>query len=204
MLTAIVSLYGKENVRLAFKQFSVDGFQGHDLDAARTVKILLEVFVAMLDDTKSKQLAEQLYGLSPLPHLCGANAVVNVVQIADRLPNICKCGKPVGFPFDAEFCVDCSTGSGDQIIHSKIFSAIEQRYRKESDNYKLAEVLRNGKCDYEIVLNAIAASGSRSEQTKKFHAVKPRFNEAIEEFGVELERDGERVDYVQRVTKKSP
>ena len=42
MLAATVSLCVKDNVRLAFKQFSVDGFQGHDLDAARTVKILLE------------------------------------------------------------------------------------------------------------------------------------------------------------------
>lgn len=111
MLAAIVGLYGEDKVRLAFNQFSVDGYQDFDLDAARTVKILLEVFVALLDGAKSKAVSQELYQLSPLPHLCGAKALVSVVQSADRLPIVCQCGKSIGFPFDMEKCQECQRGS---------------------------------------------------------------------------------------------
>lgn len=145
MLAATVGLCGEDNVRLAFNKFSAEGYQGYDLDAASTVRVILEAFVAMLDSAKPKQVAEVLYALAPLPHLCGAKAVINVVQIADRLPTICRCGKPVGFPFDMESCGTCSENKTEtkQVdpkppMPPKRYGAGEDGLRRDAKIYELA------------------------------------------------------------------
>jgi hypothetical protein len=152
MLSATMNLCGETKVRLAFDQFSINGYQGYDLDAARTVRVLLEVFVNMLNGASSIELAKSIYRLAPLPHLVDAKAVVNVVQMADRLPNTCQCGKLVGYPFDIGNCVECMhNGKAKSVktaatsdppispIPPKRYGAGEDGLRRDAKIYELAK-----------------------------------------------------------------
>lgn|GEM_PF-2299073 len=58
---------------------------------------------------------------------------------------------------------------------------------KGTDNYRLAESLRNGECDYTEALNALLPAQSRSAQTKRFHAVTRVMNKKLAEDGKQIE-----------------